>query len=204
MSKQSFLFIILRGFYPMSATALMKQELFALLKSESFKRGRFQLASGAMSDYYLDCRLTTLNGRGAYLLGHLLSTALDGLHLDAVGGMTLGADPMIASVLYHSAACGHPLQGFIVRKHAKDHGAGRQVEGPLRPWMRVALLEDVVTSGGSTLKAIEAIEREYPGIQIKKVIAIVDRNGGGREAFTRRKIPFEALYPVEEFLAADA
>jgi orotate phosphoribosyltransferase len=184
----------------MSAYPLMKKELFEIVKAESFKRGRFQLASGIMSDYYLDCRLTTLNGRGAYLLGYLLSEALAALTLDAVGGMTLGADPMIASVLYHSAACGQPLQGFIVRKQAKGYGAGRQVEGPIQPWMRVALLEDVVTSGGSTLKAIDAVEREYPGIKIEKIIAIVDRDGGGREAFTRRGIPFESLFPVSAFL----
>jgi len=183
-----------------SNTALMKQELFELLKTESFKKGQFQLASGALSDYYLDCRLTTLNGRGAYLLGYLLTDLLKDFDLDAVGGMTLGADPMIASVLYHFAACGNPLKGFIVRKQAKGHGAGRQVEGPIEPWMRVALLEDVVTSGGSTLKAIEAVKREYPSIEIVKVIAIVDRDGGGREAFTRQGIPFEALFPVSAFL----
>lgn len=185
----------------MTTHALLKQELFDILKTRSFRRGQFRLASGALSDYYLDCRMSTLDGRGAYLIGCLLHELLEPLHLDAVGGMTLGADPMVASVIYRSAEVGrHPLAGFIVRKNAKGHGMGRRIEGHLSPWMRVALLEDVVTSGSSTVQAVEAIREAYPTVKIEKIVALVDRDGGGREAFTRLGIPFEALYNVRAFL----
>jgi orotate phosphoribosyltransferase len=178
----------------------MTNELFHIIKTLSFKRGDFILASGQRSDYYVDCRLSTLDGRGAYLIGHLLHDLLKDEHIDAVGGMTLGADPVVSSIIYRSAEVGKPLAGFIVRKEAKGHGAGRQIEGHLAPWMRVVLVEDVVTTGGSTLKAIEAIRRTFPSVKIAKVLAIIDRNAGGKEAFTRLGLPFQALFDVQAFL----
>lgn len=180
---------------------VMKAELFRLIKRLSFKKGDFVLASGQRSNYYVDCRLTTLDGRGSYLIGHLLYDLLEDLNVDAVGGMTLGADPIISSVIYRSAEVGRPLSGFIVRKEAKGHGAGRQIEGHMAPWMRVVLVEDVITTGGSTLRAIEAIQKAYPTVQIVQVLSLIDRNAGGKEAFSRLQIPFQALYDVQEFLA---
>jgi orotate phosphoribosyltransferase len=179
----------------------MKDELFQIVKRLSFKRGDFVLASGQRSNYYVDCRMTTLDGRGAFLVGHLFHDLLEHLNIDAVGGMTLGADPMISSVIYRSAEVGRPISGFIVRKEAKGHGASRQIEGHIAPWMRVALVEDVVTTGGSTLKAIEAIKTAYPTVEIVQVLSIIDRNAGGAEAFSRLQIPFQSLYNVQEFLA---
>ncbi|HEY9686744.1 MAG TPA: orotate phosphoribosyltransferase [Coleofasciculaceae cyanobacterium] len=184
----------------LSQNGTMKDELFQIVKRLSFKRGDFVLASGQRSNYYIDCRLSTLDGRGSYLIGHLLYDMLEGLHVDAIGGMTLGADPIVSSILYRSAEVGHPLSGFIVRKEAKGHGAARQVEGHLAPWMRIALVEDVVTTGGSTLKAIEAIRRTCPSVEIVQVLAIIDRNAGGKEAFSRLGIPFQSLYSVQSFL----
>jgi orotate phosphoribosyltransferase len=178
----------------------MKDELFQIVKRLSFKTGDFLLASGQRSNYYVDCRLSTLDGRGAYLIGHLFYDLLESLNIDAVGGMTLGADPMISSVIYRSAEVGRPIPGFIVRKEAKGHGAARQIEGHIAPWMRVALVEDVVTTGGSTLKAIEAIQTAYPTVQIVQVLSIIDRKAGGAEAFSRLQIPFQALYNVQAFL----
>ena len=186
----------------MLATAhTMKEELFHIIKRLSFRKGDFILASGKRSDYYVDCRLTTLDGRGAYLIGHLLHDMMEDLHADAVGGMTLGADPIISSILYRSADVGRPLSGFIVRKEAKGHGVGKQIEGNIAPWMRVVLVEDVVTTGGSTLKAIEAIQKAYPTVQIVKILSIIDRNAGGKEAFSRLQIPFESLFDVQALLA---
>lgn len=179
----------------------MKDELFHIIKRLSFRKGDFVLASGQRSNYYVDCRLTTLDGRGAYLIGNLLYDMLEDLHVDAVGGMTLGADPIISSIIYRSAEVGRPLSGFIVRKEAKGHGAGRQIEGHIAPWMRVVLVEDVITTGGSTLRAIEAIQKAYPTVQIVQVLSIIDRNAGGKEAFTRLQIPFQSLFDVQSFLA---
>jgi orotate phosphoribosyltransferase len=182
------------------SSSLMRDELFQIIKRLSVQKGDFVLASGQRSPYYVDCRLSTLDGRGAYLIGHLLYDQLTPLHLDAVGGMTLGADPMISSVIYRSAEVGSPLSGFIVRKEAKGHGTGNQIEGHLAPWMRIALVEDVVTTGGSTLKAIEAIRKAYPTVEIVQVCSIIDRNAGGKEAFSRLGIPFQSLYNVQAFL----
>jgi orotate phosphoribosyltransferase len=186
----------------MLATAqTMKEELFHIIKRLSFRKGDFVLASGKRSNYYVDCRLTTLDGRGAYLIGNLLYDILENLHVDAVGGMTLGADPIISSIIYRSAEVGRPLSGFIVRKEAKGHGAAKQIEGHIAPWMRVVLVEDVVTTGGSTLRAIEAIQKAYPTVQIVQVLSIIDRNAGGKEAFSRLQIPFQSLFDVQSFLS---
>ncbi|MBY0402761.1 MAG: orotate phosphoribosyltransferase [Cyanobacteria bacterium] len=177
-----------------------KKELFQLLNTLSLKRGHFVLASGKTSPYYLDCRLTTLSARGSYLVGQLLYDKIQPLNLDSVGGMSLGADPIVSAITYCSASQGDALNGFLVRKEAKAHGAGNQIEGHIAPWMRIALVEDVVTTGGSTLKAIEAIRRVYPTVQIVKIFSLVNRNQGGDEAFAQLKIPYESLYNVQEFL----
>lgn len=178
-----------------------KERLRNIIKQLSVKTGDFLLASGKRSSYYIDCRLTTLDAEGAYLSGQLLYNILKPYHVDAVGGMTLGADPIISSVLYRSVEVGDTgLKGFIVRKEAKSHGTNRQIEGHLQPWMRVALVEDVVTTGNSTVKAIQAIQKEHPSIEICKVVSIIDRQAGASEQFSQLNVPFESLFQVDEVL----
>jgi orotate phosphoribosyltransferase len=176
------------------------ERLKALLLKHSLKRGRFILASGQESSYYIDCRKTTLTGEGALCIGKLLTPELLALNIDAVGGMTIGADPIVAACISRSADMGSPFNGFLVRKEAKSHGTRQAVEGHCEPWMRVALVEDVVTTGGSTLKAIEILKAQYPSITIAGVFAIVDREAGGAETFSRLGIPFRALYSVSALL----
>jgi orotate phosphoribosyltransferase len=185
----------------MRLTDMMRAELLDILKTRSFQRGHFVLASGKTSEWYLDCRITALSARGAFLAGALLYQRLQGDHPDAVGGMVLGAAPLVTAVSVASVLHGQALDGFLVRKETKAHGAGKQIEGHLAPWMRVAMVEDVATTGGSTLKAIQLLKQQAPGITVCRVVALVDREAGAKEAFNRAQIPFEALYSVREFLA---
>lgn len=180
------------------------KDLHQRLKSLSFKAGHFILASGKSSPYYLDCRLTALDGKGSYLIGKLLNQLIEPLHVDAIGGMALGAAPLVTAVTVQSAASGKPLLGFLVRKEAKTHGRGKQIEGHLHPWMRIVLLEDVVTTGGSTAKAIRLIRKEHPSIQIAGVFAVVDRQAGGQETFKELGVPYHWLYSFQSFVKANA
>lgn len=176
-------------------------ELFALIKRLSFKKGQFILASGKTSNYYIDCRMTTLSARGAYLIGRLLYEKIRDLGIDAVGGMSMGADPIVTAVSLTSALDGQQyVDSFYIRKEAKGHGTGRQVEGHLKPWMRVVLVEDVVTTGGSTQKAVAAIRRECPDAEIVKILSLVDREAGGAATFSQLGIPYESLFSVSAFL----
>lgn len=179
-------------------------QLFALLQQRSFKRGSFVLASGAISSWYLDCRVTALSGEGSYLIGQLLANALHqlplGTSVDRVGGMALGACPLITAVTYQRAAGGHPLDGFVVRKEVKTHGAGKQIEGNLQPNSCVVLVEDVVTTGGSTKRAIEVLKANYPSLTIAGVLALVDRQAGGEATFKAMGVPYHYLYSVDAFL----
>src|SRR3954463_8410323 len=154
--------------------------LVALLTERSVKRGKFTLASGTESEYYIDARLTTMSPEGLALIGRLALRALreSGWAVDAVGGLTLGADPISYAVSYASAGSDKPLRAFTVRKEAKSHGLGRQIEGPFRSGDRVAVIEDVITTGGSALRAIEAV-RAAQGM-VAGVLALVDRGEGGR------------------------
>ncbi len=175
--------------------------LFGLLKQHSFKRGHFVLASGKHSTWYLDCRTTAMLSEGAYQIGRALQPAVAALGADSVGGMAVGAVPLVSAVLHHSAMVGQGLKGFFVRKEAKAYGRTQQIEGHLAPYMRVVLLEDVVTSGGSTLKAVQAIEAAHPSVQVVGIISLVDRQAGGAERFAAKGLAYHYLYSVQAFLA---
>lgn len=174
--------------------------LLALLADRSARRGQFTLASGKQSTLYIDARLTTMSPDGLALIGPLALDALStaGWNVDAIGGLTLGADPISYAISYASAEGAMPLRAFTVRKEAKAHGAGKLIEGPFRPGDRVAIVEDVITTGGSALKAIEAV-RSAQGT-IAGVLALVDREEGGREAIEAAGVPVLALATATEIL----
>ena len=182
---------------PMLATAAALKKL---LLEKSVRTGNFTLASGKQSDLYIDCRVTALDPFGANLIGdlgwHAVRSKIHSEHLkiDAIGGMTLGADP-ISLAIGMTSATKHPaeaLQVFTVRKEPKGHGAGKQIEGNFKPGDNVIVVDDVITTGGSTLKAIDAIERE--GGKIAFCLVLVDREEGGRQAIEARGIHVLPLF----------
>ena len=181
--------------------AMTTDPLFALLAERSARRGRFTLASGRESNFYVDCRLTTMSPEGLALIGPRALAALDdaGWEVDSVGGLTLGADPVSYAVAYASALRGGRLvRAFTVRKEAKQHGTGKLIEGPFRAGDRVAVVEDVVTTGGSALKAIAAV-RAAGGV-VAGVLALVDREEGGREAIEAEGVPVRSLARASDIL----
>jgi orotate phosphoribosyltransferase len=175
--------------------------LLRLLAERSARRGHFTLASGRQSTLYIDARLTTMSPDGLALIGPLALAALvdAAWPIDAIGGLTLGADPVTYAIAYASAVQGTPLRAFTVRKEAKAHGTGRQIEGPFREGDRVAVIEDVITTGGSALKATEAI-RAAGGI-VAGVLALVDREEGGRQAIEAAGLPVVVLTRASEIVA---
>lgn len=176
--------------------------LLALLLERSFRTGDFVLASGARSSYYIDCRTTTTHAEGQALVGRmglaLLRSA--GLAPAAVGGLTMGADPVAYAIAHASWLAGDPVHAFSVRKEPKAHGTGKRVEGCFASGDRVVVVEDVVTSGKSALQACDAVEAE--GGTVLGVIALVDREGGGREAIEARGYSVHTIFRVGELLAA--
>lgn len=174
------------------------ERLKALLRERAVLRGNFVLSSGRRSDVYLDARLVTLSAEGSGLVGTVLEEALSGAGVDAVAGLTLGADPIVASVAVVSGLRDRSIDGLIVRKTAKDHGAGRRIEGPWRDGTRVAVVEDTVTTGASALEAARAVEEA--GGEVVGFWAIIDRKQGGREAIEATGKPFHALYDASELL----
>lgn len=159
----------------------------------------FRLASGAMSRCYLNCKLVTLDPKGASLVGRLMFERLRGLDVKGVGGLTLGADPIAVATAIASEVAGEPIPAFIVRKEPKGHGTAQWIEGPLAEGAPVAVVDDVVTTGGSTEKALDILVKL--GHPIRKVVALVDRNEGGREALRRRGFELESLYHIDDFTA---
>ena len=174
-----------------------REGLIALVRNKALELGDFTLASGKKSSYYLDCRRLTLDSKGANLVAEGILELLGDELPDAVGGMAIGADPITAAVITLAGIRGKPLKGFIVRKEPKPHGKGRDVEGPVEPGETVVIVEDVVTTGGSSLKAIGRVEAI--GLTVAGVVAIIDRLEGGGEAFAQRGYRFESLLTIRDF-----
>jgi len=175
----------------------LKEKLAALLKKEALKKGNFVLSSGKASNYYLDGRLITLNPEGAYLVASIILEMLKGRDIDALGGPTLGADPIVGAVACLSRIKNFPLTTFIVRKSAKGHGMQRQIEGPaLKTTSKVILVDDVATTGKALIEAKEALAEA--GINADTAFVIVDRCEGARENLARAGLKLEAIFKIEE------
>jgi orotate phosphoribosyltransferase len=177
----------------------LRQMIFEL----SYREGTFRLTSGKESDFYIDCKQTTLSAEGAYLCGKLLYNRIlqSGTSISGVGGMTLGADPLVTAVSIVSFIEGRPIPAFIIRKEAKGHGTGSWIEGksniPLGS--KVVLVEDVVTTGGTLIKAIERTEEE--GYKVAQVLTVVDREEGGKKALSNAGYELSSLFTRGDILA---
>ena len=182
------------------------ETLYEMLATRSARRGNFTLASGRQSTLYIDCRLTTMSPDGLATIGALALGALDetGWDPDSVGGLTLGADPVSYAIAYASAlaAASTPramIRAFTVRKEAKAHGTGKRIEGPFLATDRVVVIEDVITTGGSALRAMEAVRGA--GATVLGVLAVVDREEGGREALNAAGLSVVTLARASDILA---
>jgi orotate phosphoribosyltransferase len=175
------------------------RRLLRLLKNLSYEEGDFLLVSGKRSSFYIDCKETTLNAEGMYLVGHcMLQEVMRLPGIEAVGGVSVGGDPLVCSTVIASYALRSPMPGFFIRKEPKGHGTNRWIEGGknLRKGMNVLILEDVVTTGGSSLRAIEAAEAE--GLNVKGVIVLLDRLEGGREAIESKGYLFKSIFTLND------
>ena len=179
-----------------------RAELFELIRARSFGRGKIMLASGRESDYYIDMRPTTVHPAGATCVGELICDALEGLPVEFVGGLEMGAVPVATSVAIASHRRGGNLQAFFVRKKPKDHGAKKRIEGlPQGETLKgrnVVVVEDTTTTGGSSMQAVQALREE--GANILLVLTIVDRLEGAKENFAAEGLELRALYTADEFL----
>ncbi|MBI5845243.1 MAG: orotate phosphoribosyltransferase [Deltaproteobacteria bacterium] len=167
----------------------MKQELIDLLCEKSVnwsEEPRFKLVSGRISRFYVNCKPVTLHPRGMYLIGHLMMKALGDTEVTAIGGLTFGADPVAMATAFASELLKRPIKAFSIRKTQKDHGIVKWIEGDLAPGDRVAVIDDVATTGGSTIKAIERAQEE--GLIVVKALILVDRQEGGLDAI-RKLVP---------------
>jgi orotate phosphoribosyltransferase len=174
-----------------------RDRLMELIREHALRFGDFTRASGKKSTYYLDGKQVTLAAEGLQQVSYGLLELLSDVEFDGFGGMSIGADPVVGGVLVAAAASGQSLKGFMVRKEAKGHGTGRFVEGPVQPGESVVIVDDVVTTGGSALLAVDRVE-EF-GCKVVHAVGIVDRLQGGGAAFEARGIPFSALLTVKDF-----
>jgi orotate phosphoribosyltransferase len=183
-----------------TATALStdKARLLTIIKQRSFLKGRFKLASGAMSDYYLDMKPTTFDPEGINLIAELIYVMLKGEHeISSIGGLELGAVPIITAVCARSWP-EHPINGFVVRKEKKGHGTDKQIDGNFKPNSTVALFDDVTTKGGSVMQAVRAVRDQ--GATVKKIITVVDRLEGATANLQKEGIELVPIFTTADLL----
>ena len=177
----------------------LRRKLFTLLKERAFRRGRVVLASGRESNFYFDMKPAMLDPEGANLLAEIILQHIQDVKADCIGGLEMGAVPLIAPVAMRSVDFGRRLPGFFVRKAIKDHGTKKRVDGTDIAGKTVVILEDVTTTGASAMDAVKAVEEA--GAKVALVLAILDRGEGAAELYAKAGIPFKSLFRAEEFLA---
>ena len=180
----------------------MKQELIEMLCEKSFmysKEPIYRLVSGRQSNFYVNCKPTTLHPKGMFLIGHMVFDCVKDVNAQGVGGLTFGADPVALAAAFASYLKEKPLKAFSIRKTQKDHGIVKWLEGDMQPGERVVIVEDVVTTGGSTINAVERARAE--GLEVVKVVVLVDRQEGGMEAVRAHVDSIEAIVTVEDLMA---
>ena len=174
-----------------------ESQLLELIRQRAFKRGTFRLASGAESDYYIDGKMVQVFSHAAHLIGEVIYERTRNLEIDAIGGLEVGAVPLTTAAVISYHQHGKTMEGFWVRAAAKGHGTKKRVEGKLAPGDRVVIVDDVITKGGSSLQAIEAV-REM-GCEVVLVLAIVDRLQGGAELFAQNGVTnYQAVFTVRD------
>jgi len=177
----------------------MKEELKAILLKKSVITGReFKLSSGKISNFYVDARITTLDPAGAYFCGKIFFEMLKEFNVDAVGGYSIGADPIVSSIAVLSYQEGKPIPAFIIRKEEKAHGTGKVIEGNFPPNGRVAIFDDVVTSGGSILKGAAQVEKQ--GGKVEVIMSVIDREEGGREELEAAGYKFLSIFTKKDLI----
>lgn len=179
----------------------MKQELIKMICQKSFKYSDepiFKLVSGKMSRLYVNCKPVILNPRGMFLVGHLVYEAIKDSDIDGIGGLTFGADPISIATAFTSGLKGNPINAFSIRKTQKDHGIVRWIEGDIKPGDRAAIIDDVATTGGSTIKAIERARSE--GLEVVKAVILVDRQEGGLENIRKQVDDVSAIVTRDELI----
>lgn len=180
-----------------------RERLKTIILEKSYRKGNFKLSSGKTSDFYIDGKQTTLSAEGAYLCGKLLFELIknNDEKIDAVGGMTLGADPLVTAASIVSFQEGAPIPAFIVRKESKGHGTEEYIEGKknIPQGAVVALVEDVVTTGGTLFKVIDRVEAQ--GYRVGLVVTVVDRQEGGAEALAEKGFPLKAIFTRQDLLS---
>ena len=179
----------------------MKEELIKLIYHKSFKYSEtpaFKLVSGRMSRFYVNCKPTTLSARGMFLVGHLMFEAINDPGVVGIGGLTFGADPIAVATAFASELKGKPINAFSIRKAQKDHGIVKWIEGDIKPGDRVVIIDDVATTGGSTVKAIERARSE--GVHVVKAVILVDRQEGGLENIRKHVPDVSAIISRDELM----
>lgn len=179
----------------------MKKQLLALLRKEAFFKKKIRLSSGKISNYYIDVRRVSLSSKGLYLISHLIWQLIKNEKINAIGGPTLGADPIVSGLLYLAHKNKKRLKGFLIRKSPKKHGRQKMIEGQtLKAGDKVILFDDVATSGSSIIKAIEVLKKEK--IKVIKAITVIDREEGAKENLAKLKCPLISLFTKTDFLTS--